>query len=197
MVARITVFPVCGRRRPCAHVSRGTVSDRCAHLTAESSVPRRPAVVVVTHVRVMNVVVASAIFHVYARGIVIKEPTVVTRVNGVVPQARAPDNGVEEVVCGHKHAILPIVQDVAQVGVPVGQARAIDIAGRVEAHQIVQVDFVGIIVLLVVKIQLIRHLVRQKTCVVAGFDVRHGLQRACVQEQYQKWEKHLFHILAC
>ena len=83
---------------------------------------------------------------------------------------------MEKVSGSLKQSILPVVEDKAQISVSVFQIHTRSVACRPDIHQVVQVDFVGVIVLLVVKVQFIRHLVRQEPGPVAGFFVRHGIK---------------------
>ena len=100
----------------------------------------------------------------------------------------------EEVVGRHEEGVLPVIEDVAQVGVAIGEVVAVDIALVAHAEEIVEVDLVAVVVLLVVEIELVGHLVGEEACLLAGFFVVHGTQCGESAEAQHEGGQDLFHI---
>ena len=81
---------------------------------------------------------------------IIEESTIVVPINGEQPMSGTPYNGTQEVVGSEKQAVLPVVQDATQVVDSVVVINAIEIGRRPDTEEVVEVDLVGIIILLVV-----------------------------------------------
>ena len=117
---------------------------------------------------------------------------VAARIAGIdaeVPVASLPEQGTVEIGCGAESLPLPGIENVAQVQVaalPIG-AEHIVTAG--DAHQIVEIDLVGGLILSIGKVQLIGHLVGQEQGFAAGLFITHGVCLYCYR-QYGKEGKH-------
>ena len=152
----IAVSVKASSRRRVVSADGGTV-----HVVAtKSSVPVRAAVGIVATVVIVPTVSAVVRPPHYGTA-VIEVAAVVVAVDGEVPSAGTPYDGAQEVVGSHEEVVLPVVQDVTQIVQPVVIIAAIDVGRGVQSQEVVKVDLVCVVVLLVVQVQLIRHLVRQ------------------------------------
>jgi hypothetical protein len=70
--------------------------------------------------------------------------------------------------------VLPVVQYVLQVDIALLPVISVNVAIVVDAHQIVEVDLIGGFVLVICKIQFIRHLIRQEESLLSGLLITHG-----------------------
>lgn len=150
--------------------------NRPAAFSSQSPVPCRAAVGIKAHAVFVAVAeVSAAIDVIHSWRAIVEQGRGVDGVNRQKPPGGPPQDGAEEVSGRLEEGILPVVENATQVGVTVFQIHARGIACRADVHQIVQVDLVGIVVLLVVKVQLIRHLVCEKPGPVACLFVGHGV----------------------
>ena len=95
---------------------------------------------------------------------------------GEVPATAEPEDGAEEIIYGGEGGPLPVVEDVAQVLVAVRQVTDVGQVGLgVEREQIVEVDFVSVVVLLVVEVELVGHLVGEIVSTLASGLIVHGV----------------------
>ena len=90
-----------------------------------------------------------------------------------MPGSAQPLQRMKEIIYGRENAELPVQQDVAQVCIPIGQIRTIDLVRCLHAEEIVKVDLVAVVILLIVQVQLIRHLVGKIKSLVACLFVWH------------------------
>lgn len=100
-------------------------------------------------------------------------PRGVVSVDGEHEGSMIPSQRTDEIISCCKERELPVVEDMAKVGVAIGQVIAIDVASGRDAHEIVEVDFVAVVVLLVVEVELIGHLVGEEARLLASFVVVH------------------------
>lgn len=129
-------------------------------VTPHASVPVRTTVGIVATMVV--VATMSAIVRTpNNRTAVVEVATIVITIDREVPTACTPDDGAEEVVGSRQQIVLPVVQDAAQVAQAIAVVAAIDVGRRINPKEVIEVDFVGIVILLVVEVELIGHLVRQ------------------------------------
>ena len=156
------------------HVSRCRMShQRMVHAT-QSSVPRGSAANVVS-VAIVVASVSTSVIPVDGGMTVEVIAACIVVVDGEVPSTAEPSQWAEQIAGGNKCCPLPIVQDVAQVFVSIGQITCVcQIGFRVHRQQVVEVDFVGIVILLVVQVQLVRHFVRQVVSLLACRFVIHS-----------------------
>ena len=153
-VAARAVTGRCGRR--VMHAVGGVVHVAAAKTT----VPMRttsgvePAVVVVS-------AVSAPIGDVHTRTAVVVVAAVVVAVDGEMPRSSPPDDGAEEVVSSRQQRVLPVVEDAAEVVEAIAVVASVDVRRRINPEEVVEIDFVGIVILLVVEVKLIGHLVRQ------------------------------------
>jgi len=133
-------------------------------MTAKASVPYRTAMSVETCMMVEAAVTAS-VGNPYAGTTVVEVVAIVVAIDGEEPAACTPSDRTEEIVGCKKQAVLPVVQDAAQVVQTIVVITTIEVGRRTNPQKIVEVDFVGIVILLVVEVEFVCHLVRQ----VEGF----------------------------
>lgn len=130
------LMPV-GRGSSARRLSGGTMivvrsARACYSLSAtasESAVPCRATMGVVTHMGVMHASVCAPIAPKYMRVVVVEVPYMIVPIDGEHPGSGPPIHGMEEIVGRHEQGILPIVEDAAQIGVAVGEHRAVHIVG--------------------------------------------------------------------
>ncbi len=138
----------------------GMANHRMVH-AAQTSVPNGPTVVVVA-AGVVVATVSAPIVPVDAGMMVEVVAVGIVVIDGEVPSAVEPPQGTEQIIHCCEGCPLPVVEDVAQVVVTVGQIACIcQIGLRVDGQQVVEVDFVRVVILLVVQVQLVGHFVRQ------------------------------------
>ena len=70
-------------------------------------------------------------------------------IDGETPKAVSPHQGAIEIAGGHISVVLPTQQDIAQVQVALRPTPAIEVIIAVDTHQVIQVDFVGGLVLVI------------------------------------------------
>ena len=176
-----------------------TAVETIAH--SESATTRYVAV---SHTPVASVVPAATTVHVPAVTTTIGDIEVRTsevevaavRIAGIdaeVPVATVPVQGTIEVAGGAVCAILPIEQNVAQIHITALPVQSVQVVVVVDAHQIVEVDFVCSLILVFCKIQLIRHLVREEKSLFTCLFVTHGVGRYCHGQQCCQGKDKLFH----
>lgn len=107
---------------------------RSAAFTPESAVPRRSAVCIETGMRVVDSAVPATVFPKYAWPFVIEYTDMIAVVDREKPGPRPPIYRMKEIVgCGEQR-VLPVVENMTQVCVPVGQVTAINVVSRADAH---------------------------------------------------------------
>ena len=143
------------------------VTDHAAMFTTETSVPHRSAIVVISTSVIVSAVSASIVPE--DGGTMVEViPVGIVAVNGEVPSAMQPAQRREQVVDGGIGCPLPVVQYVSQVGITVSQVTAVQKVGfGANREQVVEVDFVGIVVLLLIQVQFVGHLIGQVVCLFA------------------------------
>ena len=162
----------------------GAVTVSVAELT--SVIPAASAVVVPA--------VSTVIGHVEVRASEVEIGTVrIASIDAEVPVACAPIERTVEVACIEVGAILPVEQNIAQVEVTALPIESIEVVYTVDAHQIVEVDFVCGLILILSEVQLVSHLVGQEQGLVACLFVTHCLCCACHHEQCGQRDDHSLH----
>ena len=114
-------------------------------------------------------------------------------IDGETPKAIPPYQRAIEIAGGHISVVLPTQQDIAQVQIALCPTPAIEVIIAVDAHQVVQVDFVGGLVLVIGEIEFIGHLVGQEQRVFPCLLVAHGVGLHREGEQGGQDGNHLFH----
>jgi hypothetical protein len=134
---------------------------RTMHIvTTHSTIPYRPTIAVETSM--MVVMTVSATIGYPNTGIaIIEEPAIITRIYRKKPMSGAPYNRTQEIIGCKKQAILPIVQDATQVADSVVVIDTIEVGRSTYTEEVIEVDLVGIIILLVVEVEFIGHLIGQ------------------------------------
>ena len=110
-----------------------------------------------------------------------------------VPESVSPCQGTVEVADATECRPLPIEQDVAEVAVTLLPVVTIHIIITGNSHQVVQIDFVGCLILLITQIQFISHLVCQEEGFIASLFVAHGIARSCYQQHQSQGGHYLLH----
>lgn len=92
-----------------------------------------------------------------------------------VPIACVPVEWTIEITGVAVHAILPIEQNITQIQVAALPVEAVQVVIVVNAHQVVEVDFVCSLILVIGEVELVCHLVRQEKSLPTRLVVTHGL----------------------
>lgn len=159
----ITRLSAMGRMVRSGHgmmIARSAVmNDGSMMLTTETTIPMWTTRCIITCVKIWTSMSAT-IAEIDSGVRIVEMAGVVMMIDGQQPGAAIEGQRAEEIVGCHKQRILPVVQNVAKIGIAVRQIVAIDVACRLHTQKIVQVDLIAIVILLIVEIQLIGHLVR-------------------------------------
>ena len=179
MVAEVTAIPTVQHTEVGASCYRAEVFATSVVISAAANnVPRMTSAIAGIEDRTSEVEVVA----VWIAGI-----------DAEVPVATIPVEWAVEVAGGTECLPLPFQQHVAHVQIATLPIGGIDIIVTGNTHQVVQIDFVGSLVLLVGQVQLVGHLVRQEQCLVACLLVAHCMARCCYcQHGYQGYH-HLLH----
>ena len=121
---------------------------------------------------------------------------VAMRIAGVdseVPVASVPIERTVEVAGCTEGFPLPVEQNVAHIQVATLPVGGIDVVVAGDSHEVIQVDFVGSLVLLVGEVQLVGHLVGEEQGLVACLLVAHCLARCCYYQHCYQGYHHLLH----
>lgn len=136
---------------------------------------------------------AATIVPKHARVVVVEVTYAVITIDGEMPGTTIPGYRIQEVISCSKDGPLPVEEDMAKVGIAIGQIVAVDkviLCG--ETEQVVEVDFVAVIVLRIVQVKLVGHLVRDETGFFASAFVTHGVCGECAAGE-DEGEDNLFH----
>ena len=134
---------------------------RTVHVvTAKASVPYRTTIGIEATL-VVETAVSAIIRSPHAGASIEVIAAIVVAIDGEVPAACTPHDRTQEVIGNHQEVVLPVVQDAAEVVQSVAVIAAVEIRRRINTKEVIEVDFVGIVVLLLVEVQLVCHLVRQ------------------------------------
>ena len=139
-----------------SHTGRGTVHV----MSTQSSAPDWAAIGVEPSMMIVAAVTAT-IGNPHAGTAEVKIVAIVIAIDREEPAACPPHDGTEEIVRCKQQAVLPVVQDAAEIVDSVVVIDTIKVGRRVDTEEVVEVDLVGIVILLVVEVEFIRHLVRQ------------------------------------
>ena len=119
---------------------------------------------------------ASAVHGVEAWRTKIKVVTVwIAGVHAEVPIASVPIEWTVEIGGITVHAILPVKQNVTQVQVAALPIEAVQVIVVVDAHQVVEVNFVCSLILVIGEVEFVCHLVRQEKGLPTCLVVTHGV----------------------
>lgn len=161
--------------------------------STKSAVPHR-ATIEIEAACVIEASVAAAIVPEDAGTIVEVIVVGIVAIDGEVPSATEPHDGTEEVACCCKSSPLPVVENVAEVIVAVAEIASVcEVSLGVERKQIVEVDFEGVVVLLVVEVELIRHFVCEIVSTLACGLIIHCIHRHRGEECECQSKEILFH----
>lgn len=120
--------------------------------------------------------VASTVHGVKVRCTEIEVVTVwIAGVHTEVPIACIPIKRAIEIGGIAVHAVLPIKQNVTQVQIAALPVESEQVVIVVDAHQVVEVDFVCSLILVIGEVQLVSHLVRQEQGLPTRLVVTHGV----------------------
>ena len=92
-----------------------------------------------------------------------------------VPIACVPVEWTIEITGVAVHAILPVEQNVTQVQVAAFPVEAVQVVVVVDAHQVVEVNFVCGLILVIGEVEFVCHLVRQEKGLPTCLVVTHGV----------------------
>ena len=92
-----------------------------------------------------------------------------------VPIACVPVEWTIEITGVAVHAVLPVEQNITQIQVAALPVEAVQVVIVVDAHQVVEVDFVCSLILVIGEVELVCHLVRQEQSLPTRLVVTHGL----------------------
>ena len=121
---------------------------------------------------------------------------VAVRIAGVdaeVPVAAVPVEWAVEIAGGTEGLPLPVKQNIAEVQVATLPVGGVDVVVAGDTHQVVEVDFVGGLILRLSQVQLVSHLVRQEEGFVACLFVAHCMARCCYRQHCYQGYHHLLH----
>ena len=104
-------------------------------------------------------------------------------IDAEVPVAAVPVARAIEIRGCQVGVVLPVEQDVTQVEIALCPVNTVEVGLRVDAHQVVEVDLVGSLILLLGEVQFVCHLVGEEQSLLAGLLVTHC---ACRQSEGQQ-----------
>lgn len=120
--------------------------------------------------------VTSAVHGVEVRCTEIEVVTVwIAGVHTEVPIACVPVEWTIEITGIAVHAVLPVKQNVTQVQVAALPIEAVQVVVVVDAHQVVEVNLIGSLILVIGEVELVCHLVRQEKSLPTRLVVTHGV----------------------
>ena len=90
-----------------------------------------------------------------------------------VPETVPVERAIEIVGCAES-AILPVKEDIAEVEVALCPVVSEDIIGRVDTHQIVEVNLKGCLILFLREVKLVSHLVCEEESLLLSLLITHG-----------------------
>ena len=117
-------------------------------------------------------IVTTLVGHKYFRMCIVEMTSCIARIDSECPVASRPDHRTIEVSQAHIPVELPAVQHEAEVSIAAIPPDAEDISMSVEAHQVIEVDFIYSLILCSCKVELVSHLVGEEEgfvlcCVIA------------------------------
>ena len=114
-------------------------------------------------------------------------------IDGEVPETGAPVERTVEVTGCTEGSPLPVEEDVADVEVTALPIDAIDIVNTCYSHQVVEIDFIGGLILLIGQIEFVCHLIGEEEGLIASLFVAHRVGGSCGHDQHYYQGYHLFH----
>ena len=129
-------------------------------VTAKATIPERTTMGIEAGMMI-GMAVSTIVRYPYARTAIKEVTTIVIAVNGEEPTASTPYYRTKEVVSSHQEDVLPVVQNATQVTQTMVVIDAIEVGRRIDTDEVIEVDLVGIVILLVVEVKLVCHLIRQ------------------------------------
>ena len=171
----------------------GVMSNRSTIHAPEASIPMVGTTVGIEAGVVVQPSVTAAIAPEDERMVIEEVTGVVVAVDGESPGTMQPVEGAQEVVGSGEERILPVEEHIAQVGVAVVEVGTIDIIGPRDAEEVVEVNFVAVVILLVVQVEFVGHLVGEEAGLLTSLFIIHGRNREESAEAQDERENHLFH----
>ena len=166
-------------------------------MVVAAAVRRTEVVAVALIVAVAAIVVpavAAPIAHVEMWGAEVE--VVTARIAGIdaeMPEAGVPVERTVEIGGGTEGIPLPRIEYIAQVQVAALPVGAEHITAARDAHQVVQVDFVGCLILRVSQVQLVCHLVGEEQGLLACLLVAHRVCTGCYRQHGKQGHHKLLH----
>ena len=161
-------------------------------VTSQTTIPNRTAIAIEA-VAIVAATVSAIIGNPYRRTAIVEVTAIVVAVDGEVPTTCTPSYRAEEIIGCHQEIVLPVVQDAAEVVETIRVVVAIEIGGSVDTKEVVEVDLIGVVILLVVEVELIGHLIGQveSLCLCTLETHCAGTHPGCHHDY--EGEKELFH----
>ena len=132
--------------------------------------------------------VAAMVADVHAGPFIIVVAIAVVVADGVVPGGAYPAYWTVEVVQCDVEPVLPIPEDIAEVGVAIVPINTIAIGLVGDRHEVVEVDLIDAVVLIGRQVEFIGHLVGEEPCTVACFVITDSLSGECACQNNQEGE---------
>ena len=114
-------------------------------------------------------------------------------IDGEVPETGVPVKRTIEIAGCTEGSPLPVEENVAEVEVTALPIDAEDIVNTCYSHQVVEIDFIGGLILLIGKIEFVCHLVGEEEGLIASLFVAHRVGGSCGHDQHYYQGYHLFH----
>ena len=105
-----------------------------------------------------------------------EEEVVSARISGVDSEMEISAIPIErtiEIASRAEITILPIQEDIAQIEVTLAPVYAVEIIVGINAHEIIQVNLVGSLILIVCQIEFVSHLVSKEQSLLASLLITH------------------------
>ena len=110
----------------------------------------------------------------------------IARVDAEVPVTAVPVKRTIEIGCVNIGAVLPVKQHIAQVEITLTPIDTIEVIIRVDAHQVIEIDLVGSLILRIRQVELVSHLVGQEQSLLACLLITPG---RCLNSHDQEGDK--------
>ena len=187
MVAADSAMTIVAALESVTHAeSASVVSTTVSHTPVASVIPAASAVAVPC--------VTSAIGQVEVRASEVEECAVrIAGIDAKVPESCVPVERAIEVSGSAIGAILPVEQNIAQVHVASLPVKSVEVGLVLNTHQIVEIDFVGGLILVVCQIELVGHLVGEEEGLFASLLITHGVSLNCHCEYGCEGDDELLH----
>ena len=162
--------------------------------STESTIPVGTTVGIVAGSE-MAATMSAIVGHIHPRMTVVEMCVMIVGIDGEIPAGSTPQHRTQEIVGCHKQSVLPVIQDVAEVGTTIAEADTIQVSTCVQAKQIIHIDLISIVVLVGIEVELVCHLVGKIESLPASLFVTHGLCGYTGDENHHERSEIAFHIV--